>query len=150
MLSQTAEYALRAVLAIAQHERLPVRAAQLAATLSIPANYLSKTLHQLARDGVLSSSRGKLGGFTLARPPSRIRLLDVVGSIDGLTDSRTCLLGRPVCSDQTACVAHERWKEVSDRAVAFFRETTVADLVPGVGKGREQRDNGERGTGNGK
>ncbi len=129
MLSQTAEYALRAVLAIAQHEGQPVGAARLAETLGIPRNYLSKTLHQLARAGVLDSSRGKLGGFRLARPASRIPLLDVVGSIDALTGNRACLLGRPVCSDQHACPAHERWKDVAERTVAFFRETTVADLA---------------------
>lgn len=138
MLSQTAEYALRAVLAIAEHGGQPVGAARLAETLGIPRNYLSKVLHQLARNGVLDSTRGKLGGFTLARPASRIPLLDVVGSVDDVTGNRTCLLGRPVCSDHHPCAAHERWKEVAEKSAAFFRETMVADLVApnrgGVGR----------------
>ena len=129
MLSQTAEYALRAVLAIAEHGGQPVGAARLADTLGIPGNYLSKVLHQLARTGVLDSTRGKYGGFTLARPASRIPLLEVVGSVDAVTGNRTCLLGRPVCSDHHPCAAHERWKEVSEMSAAFFRETMVADLV---------------------
>jgi Rrf2 family protein len=129
VLSRTAEYALRAVLAIAEGGGQPVGAARLADTLGIPGNYLSKVLHQLARAGVLDSTRGKWGGFTLARPASRIPLLEVVGSVDEVTGNPTCLLGRSVCSDHHPCAAHERWKEVSEKSAAFFRETMVADLV---------------------
>ncbi|MEK6688644.1 MAG: Rrf2 family transcriptional regulator, partial [Gemmatimonadota bacterium] len=56
-LPQTAEYALRAVLHIASKPDL-VRVATLAEELDIPRNYLSKTLHQLARAGILQSTRG--------------------------------------------------------------------------------------------
>jgi Rrf2 family protein len=117
------------VLAIAEHDDQPVGAARLAGTLGVPANYLSKVLHQLARAGVLDSTRGKLGGFKLARPASRIPLLEVVGSVDDVPGNRTCLLGRPVCSDHHPCAAHDRWKEASEKSAAFFRETMVADLV---------------------
>lgn len=130
MLSQTAEYALRAVLTLAaQPEGRPLGAGRLAAFLDIPKNYLSKTLHQLARAGVLESNRGKLGGFRLARPANQITLLEVVALFDDLTGRRICLLGRPVCSDQTPCAAHRRWKAVTERTATFFRETTVADLM---------------------
>ena len=130
MLTQTAEYALRAVLAVAADRGgQPVGAARLATALGIPQNYLSKTLHQLARAGVLESTRGKSGGFRLARPPEKISLLDVVSPFDDVTGRQTCLMGRPVCSDQTACAAHERWKRVAEATAQFFRETTVADLA---------------------
>lgn len=130
MLSQTAEYALRAVITIAEEPGgAPVGASRLAAALRIPQNYLSKTLHQLARAGVLDSTRGKLGGFQLARPADQIPLLEVVSPFDDLTGRRTCLMGRPVCSDQNSCAAHARWKEVAERTAQFFSETTVADLM---------------------
>lgn len=129
MLSQTAEYALRAVLAIAADPGGQLGAAQLAQRLDVPRNYLSKTLHQLARAGVLDSTRGKSGGFRLGRDARRITLLEVVQPFDDITGRRICLLGRPVCSDHTACTAHMRWKAVSERTAEFFRETTVADLI---------------------
>jgi Rrf2 family protein len=130
VLSQTAEYALRAVLALAaQPDGQPLGAARLAGVLGIPQNYLSKTLHQLARAGVLESNRGKLGGFRLARSAERITLLEIISPFDDVSDRRVCLLGRPVCSDHSACVAHARWKAVSERTATFFRETTVADLT---------------------
>lgn len=130
VLSQTAEYALRAVLALAaEPDGRPLGAARLAGRLQIPQNYLSKTLHQLARAGVLESNRGKLGGFRLSRPPSRVTLLEVVTPFDDMSGRRVCLLGRPVCSDHAPCAAHRRWKAVTDRTAEFFRETTLADLM---------------------
>ena len=101
MLSQTAEYALRTVLYIAGHaDEGPARAEEMAASLGIPRNYLSKTLHRLAQAGVLTSTRGRGGGFLLARRPEDIPLLAVVGLFDQIEPRRQCLLGRPVCSDQ--------------------------------------------------
>jgi Rrf2 family protein len=130
MLSQTAEYALRAVLYLAEHGGArTVRVAEMAGALRIPQNYLSKILHLLARAGVLVSTRGKTGGFQLAVPATRLRLYEIVAPFDRMDERRRCLLGRPRCSDGTACAAHTRWKEVADRVTSFFRETTVADLL---------------------
>ncbi len=132
MLSSTAEYALKAVLYLANNAReQPVRVGEVAEALGIPQNYLSKILHELARDGVLTSSRGKHGGFQLAHPPDKLSLLTVVQRFDRIAEERSCLLGRPQCSDRHACAAHWRWKAVSEQVSTFFRETTVADLMAG-------------------
>jgi Rrf2 family protein len=130
MLSQTAQYALRTVVLIAS--RAPgevVRVEEIAAELGVPRNYLSKTLHQLARAGVLRSTRGRGGGFQLAVPAARLRLARVIEPFDRLADGPTCLLGRVACSDRHPCAAHERWKRASGTVAAFFRDTTVADLL---------------------
>src|SRR5574342_61019 len=113
MLSQTAEYALRAVLYLAQHAQdRPVRVGEMARALRIPHNYLSKTLHQLVRRGVLVSLRGKAGGFQPAVPPERLAVGRVVTPFDRVEETRRCLLGRERCSDSGACAAHARWKDV--------------------------------------
>lgn len=153
MLSQTAEYALRTVICLAESGQAPLPVDELAAALGLPRNYLSKTLHQLARAGVLESTRGRGGGFRLARTADGIRLLDVVGIFDRMDGERRCLLGRPVCSDRTACEAHTQWKDVSGRVADFFRETTVADLLGPASaaprRGRRRRAPGRRRTGRG-
>lgn len=130
MLSQTAEYALRAVLYVAEHAAdRPVRVAETADALRIPRNYLSKILHQLARNGVLVSLRGKAGGFQLGVRPDRLALSAVVTPFDRIEERQRCLLGRPQCSDRTACAAHGRWKDVAAAVADFFRDTTIADLL---------------------
>ena len=128
-LSQTAEYALRAVLHIAERDdaaAIPV--GDIAESLSVPRNYLSKILHQLARAGVLTSTRGPRGGFRLRDRPERVTLADIVNPLDPIADERRCLLGRPECSNVSPCAAHGRWTVVADGMRAFFFETTLADL----------------------
>jgi Rrf2 family protein len=130
MLSQTAEYALRTVLYLATTDQAELsNVSDLAERLDIPRNYLSKTLHQLARAGVLTSTRGKHGGFRLTKPPSKLSLAEVVAPFDGPTGARICLLGRAACSDSDPCPAHGRWKSVSNEVSTFFRETKVSDLL---------------------
>jgi len=130
MLNQTAEYALRVVVHLAG---LPAgesaRAAALASELDIPANYLSKILHQLAAEGILESRRGRAGGFRLAVAASRLRVATVVAPFDDLARSRVCVLGQVVCSDSTACEAHRQWKPIAEKMKEFFERTTVATLA---------------------
>ena len=133
ILSQTGEYALRAVLYLAAHGAdRAVQVSEIARALGLPQNYLSKTLHQLARAGVLMSTRGKSGGFRLAVAPDRLAVHRVVAPFGDVEQRQRCLLGGTQCSDRHACAAHARWKEVAERMSAFFRETTVADLAHGA------------------
>ena len=130
MLTQTSECAIRAACELARAEPESwVGARRLARQLGVSPTYLAKILQTLARKGVLDSQRGKAGGFRLQRPASRIRLFDLVAPFDDLTPGRRCLLGRPICSDATACAAHDRWKEVGEKIAAFFRQTTLAQLL---------------------
>ena len=133
MISKTAEYALRAVLHLARNGNGgPLRANEIAETLDVPANYLSKTLHLLARAGVLSSERGPRGGFRLARSPQELCLADVLEPLDPAMLESSCLLGQPQCSDVASCTVHHRWKEVREGVCRFFRETTLAEVLAGA------------------
>ena len=134
MISKTEEYALRAAVHLAQrYEEGPCRAQDIAGGSHIPANYLSKILHRLAHAGIVTSERGRYGGFRLARRPSELTLADVMEPFGSLSERGRCLLGRPECSDLNPCGAHWRWKRVKAATLAFFRETTLADVVrPGA------------------
>lgn len=129
MLSKTSQYALRAILYLAaQPVDRSVRATDVAEDLGVPANYLSKILHALARTGLLVSERGPGGGFRLARVPEEVTVADAIEPFETVGDGRQCLLGRPECRDTDACAVHTRWKEVSEGMLEFFHETTVAEL----------------------
>jgi Rrf2 family protein len=142
MLSQTAEYALRAVLYLAEqpHGR-PVRVDEIGDALGIPANYLSKTLATLVRLRILASLRGPHGGFRLAVAPEDLPLMQVVAPFDDIAARRHCLLGNPECSDQHSCAAHHAWKRTSEQVEHFFRTTTVAAIrrVPAAPAPRARR-----------
>ncbi len=128
-ISGTTQYALRAVLYVAEHAASePVRVDAIARELNVPRNYLSKTLHTLARAGVLRSGRGPRGGFQLAQAPSTLTLAAVAAPFDDLTP-RECVLGRAACGWKNPCSAHPRWEAASRALQSFFRKTTVADLL---------------------
>lgn len=127
LLPQTAEYALRALLYIASHEG-PVRVGQIATAIDVPHNYLSKTLNQLVRAGLLTSARGPTGGFQLAVAADALALERVVSAFAG-TRPRRCLLGLGTCGEVPHCAAHVRWSPVGTQVREFFATTTVADLL---------------------
>jgi len=113
-----------------------LQAQELADATGVPQSYMRKVLHELVRAGVLSSTRGKGGGFTLAVAPKRLTLLAIVSRFDELGPSRRCLLGRTECSDRDPCPVHDRWKAAAEEVAAFFRDTTLADVLADPPKGR--------------
>jgi len=128
-ISGTSQYAIRAVVHVAMHGAdAPVRVGPIAEALDVPRNYLSKTLHVLAREGVLHSERGPRGGFQLAVPADRLSLSRVTAPFED-TAKRHCLLGRAQCGGAHTCAAHVRWEVVSKSLQKYFATTTIADLL---------------------
>ena len=128
-ISGTTQYAIRAVLYVAEHGAdRPVRVDVIADALSVPRNYLSKTLHALARAGVLRSGRGPRGGFQLTSRPEQLSLALVAAPFGDLA-AQQCLLGRAACGWKNPCSVHPAWAEVSGSLQRFFRDTTIADLL---------------------
>ena len=128
MLSNTADYALRAVLALAHNGR-SMRADEIAAATGAPRNYLAKTLNALVKARLLTSTRGPLGGFTLAVAPGAITVARVVDLFAEPRRSPTCLLGAAPCNAATPCAAHQRWTALGAARRAPLVATTVADLL---------------------
>lgn len=136
LLPLTAEYSLRATIHIAARQRaVPgawVRVGEIAAAVDVPRNYLSKTLHQLVRAGVLVSTRGPTGGFRLAVPAERLTLARVAGVFAEPPNQR-CLLGTGPCGANPRCPVHAGWKPVASRIAAFFSWTTIGDVIGSIG-----------------
>lgn len=128
MISQTAQYALRAMVAIASEEG-PVLARQIAKSTSIPKPYLSTVLRLAVRAGILQSSRGRGGGFVLARPAGRLTLFDIVAAFDDVGQGPRCPFGMPQCTDAQACPMHEVWKPVSQGFRNMLMKTPLSDLI---------------------
>lgn len=142
-LPRTAEYALRAVSYIAEHEAGgPVPVPAIAQALGAPQNYLSKTLHHLGTLGVLRSVRGVQGGYCLGVPPDRCRLADIVEPFLVET-AHHCIMGHVRCREDEPCGAHQRWMHVRETARTFFSELTMADLLPPRITGAELQSSGE-------
>jgi Rrf2 family protein len=130
LVSKTQEYALRAAVFLGRgYGQGPLRTSELARSSGIPRNYLSKILHQMARQGLVTSERGRRGGVALSRSPDSIMLGEVIDPFQPVNEPNRCVLGRPECSDEFPCGAHERWKQVKQQTEAFFGTTTIADVM---------------------
>jgi Rrf2 family transcriptional regulator, iron-sulfur cluster assembly transcription factor len=130
MLSQTAEYALRATLYLARcADRRPVTADTIARAVGAPANYMSKTLHALAKAGIVEGMRGPNGGFRLVLPPTQLTVARVVETFDEREQRPSCLLGGRDCNPDDPCEAHFRWLRITRAMHEPLSSTTVADLL---------------------
>jgi len=94
MLSKTAEYALRLVIALAEadsEEAIPCR--ELAERAMVPEEYAVQILCNLSRRKVVTGQRGRVGGYRLAKRPDRLTLLEVVNAVQPIERIRSCPLG---------------------------------------------------------
>jgi len=135
ILSASASHALRAVASLAGSASGEATLGRdLAQRIGTPGGYLAKVLASLARSGILVATRGVKGGYRLARPADRIRLIEVVLPFEGRRALPGCLLrpDRP-CRASRPCSAHDLWRGVSKRYTDFLEKTTVADIRGGVG-----------------
>jgi Rrf2 family iron-sulfur cluster assembly transcriptional regulator len=128
--SQSSKYAIRAFVNLAsQPEGHFAMVKNIAEQEQIPAHFLAKILQQIARKGLLKSSKGPTGGFCLKVPASKLKLIDIVDAVDGLNSFSSCAGGLPECNAATACSLCDRWKPVQSRIMVFLGKTTIADLV---------------------
>jgi Rrf2 family protein len=128
MISQTAEYALRAVVCLGTApDHRPLTTQVIAEKTMVPAGYLSKVLQGLGRAGLVESQRGLKGGFVLARPMDEISVLDVINAVDPLKRIKRCPLGL-VAHGTRLCPMHRRLDEAIAYVESMFEGTTIAQF----------------------
>ena len=129
MISKTALHALKAVAALAERPGEFQGASSIATRIDAPQNYLGKLLQGLIQSGIVSSQKGKGGGFQLARPPEKISLFDVVEPFDHVSRWEGCFMGNSSCSATTPCAMHFKWVTIRDDYLRLLKESTLADIV---------------------
>lgn len=124
------DYALKALLDLAINYGALVTIHELAARTQTPIKFLEQVLLDLKRGGFVESRRGKIGGYLLARPPSQIRIGEVVRFIEGPLEPISCLEEHySGCSDIYKCVFRRIWQDVSRATSEIVDNITFQDLV---------------------
>jgi len=124
--SKKCEYGMQAVLYLAAYmEKGVIRADDIASALKVPREFVSKILQSLTASGIVYSKKGRFGGFSIAKDPAQIRLIDIVAAIDGLEMFNSCVIGFPNCSPDTPCPVHDKWGELRTLAYNLFTEETL-------------------------
>jgi Rrf2 family protein len=128
MISQTVEYALRAVVYLADQRGTPCTVQQMARVTKVPVAYLSKVMQSLGRAGLVHSRRGLHGGFTLMHEPAELTIWHVVQAVEPLQRIRSCPLGLDAHRVRL-CPLHKRLDDALSLIEKAFRETTLADIL---------------------
>lgn len=128
MISPTAEYALRAVVAIAQANGDAAATQGIAKLTKVPPGYLPKVLQMLGRAGLVVSRRGLGGGFKLARKPEELTVLDVINAVDPFKRIEQCPLGLESHSGNL-CPLHKWLDEAAEYVERSFAATTIRELL---------------------
>lgn len=128
MLSQTIEYALRAMTHLAALEQgAAMNSEMIADRTKVPKGYLSKILRDLVVAELVISQRGPNGGFTLARPADKISILDVITAVDPIQRIKKCPLGNP--AHVQLCPLHRRLDDAIGMIEREFKRTTLAEVL---------------------
>lgn len=128
MLSQTVEYALRAVVYLADQAPEARATGEIAEATRVPSAYLSKVLQHLNRAGIVRSRRGVGGGMTLAKRPEDISILEVVNAVDPVQRIRECPLGLEA-HGVNLCPLHRRLDNALAMVEDAFGRTTLAEVL---------------------
>lgn len=129
-ISRAGEYGVLGLLHMArQPAGQPVMIDAVSRDEAIPRSFLAKIFQDLAKAGVLRSQRGAGGGFSLARPPAEISVLEVIEAIDGKIALQRCLTDVPDCERMEGCALCGLFEQAQDRLKEVFGSTSLADLA---------------------
>jgi len=128
-ISRSTGYAILAVGYLVKHQDEPIVLSQsISKEYDIPLEYLLKILQQLVRANVLRSKRGPRGGFSLARSPKKITMLQIIEAVDGPMINQLDLTEQAP-KEKFSGKAEQAYEKAISQAKAVFEKTKIADLM---------------------
>jgi Rrf2 family protein len=129
-LSTKGRYAARAMLDIALNQKGgPVAVREIAKRQRISERYLENILTVLAKEGLVISTRGKSGGFSLSRDPQNINLKDIITAVEGSLAPVDCVEDANNCDMVSVCVTYEIWCKLEKALMDILSSTTLKDMI---------------------
>lgn len=140
-LTTKGRYAVTAMLDLAVHAGGdPIALADISRRQGISLSYLEQLFAKLRRNGLVCSTRGPGGGYSLARPSAQISVAEVIRAVDETVDATACGGQRNCQGGEQPCLSHELWADLSRRIEDFLGQISLADVVNGrVGRERVLR-----------
>ncbi len=129
-LSTKGRYGARFMLDLALHHgEGPVLLKHVASRQELSEKYLGHLIPPLKTAGLVSSSRGAHGGYSLAKHPSEITLVEVVEAVEGQLVVAECVKSPEICTRSATCVARDVWSEVARAIQGVLGAITLETMV---------------------
>jgi Rrf2 family protein len=131
-LTRKGDYAIRGMVYLATRpmDRMSL-ISEMASHIDVSQTLLSKIFQNLGKVGLVKSSRGMGGGFTLSRPAEEISLLEIVEAVEGPIVLNQCLLRPGTCDRDQGCTVHPVWKEVQEKMRDLLGNVMLKQLAGG-------------------
>jgi len=132
-LSNSSQYAIRILSYMAlQEDNKLLNATQLAQILQIPYKFLTKIMTEVVKSGLVTSIRGREGGYTFNKPTSQIIISEILDIFNDAIKDEQCVLGIGFCNGLCKCALHDQWMEPKHLMQTMFQESTLKEIA---GKG---------------
>ncbi|MFL5788989.1 MAG: RrF2 family transcriptional regulator [Flavisolibacter sp.] len=137
MFSKTCEYAMRAMMFIAQKSDtgLKVGVKEISKGIVAPEQFIAKILQQLNKKGLVQSTKGPNGGFFLDELSKKHTVADIVSAIDGDKLFIGCGMGLKNCSEKKPCPLHDEFKVIRKQIHDMLKSKTVGEFNEGLTQG---------------
>ena len=128
-LSKLTDYASVLLAQMARYPLVLWSAGQLAEESLVPKPTCIKLLKLLAKSGVVNSTQGARGGYSLAKTPERITVKTIIEAIEGPVAMTECSKDEVLCRLTDHCSVMSRWQDLGNQVKSMLARTTLADLI---------------------
>lgn len=114
---------------LASHDDDRSKAAEIAEAMDIPTGFLHQVLQELQRARLVTSRPSRSGGYSLARSPEEITILEVVEALEGPIEAEECALRGGPCHWENVCALHWVWSSAQQALAGRLAEATLKQVA---------------------
>ena len=129
LITRNTDYAVRALCCIVEQKQEVISVDRLVKSLDMPRPFLRKILQTLTKAGLLNSSKGKGGGFTLTLSPGKITLTEVMNIFQGPVRLNECKFKKNDCPYINDCLLKKKIDEIEKEVIAKLKAITIESII---------------------
>lgn len=128
LITRKTDYAIRCVLYLSENKGRLANVDEISKSMLIPKSFLAKILQRLEKGGIVESSKGKKGGFTLVKEPKEVSLIEVIEIIQGPLSINVCAIDKRKCNLSNICSVHPVWVKIRKEIEENLKKTSFKEL----------------------
>ena len=129
LITRNTDYAVRALCCIAEQKQKVISTDRFVKSLEMPRPFLRKILQTLTKEGLLNSSKGKDGGFSLAVSPKKITLIDVMKIFQGSIRLSEHKFKKSNCPHISHCLLKKKIDEIEKEVIEKLKAITISSIL---------------------